>query len=94
MNKVDLFTVNRDVRCLKCGNRGAVKFYGRYYPRGVGEKADTIKSYEPYRKKPYMSPAVGFGGTIPHECLNCGNRGLIDFGGLEGYKKAFTTIKE
>ena len=41
-----------------------------------------------------MSHAVGFGGTIPWECMNCGNRGLIDFGGLEGYEKAFETIKE
>ena len=26
-------------------------------------------------------------------CLNCNNIGLIDFDGLEGYKKAFETIK-
>jgi len=36
-----------------------------------------------------ISHALGFGGTIPCKCLNCGNVGLIGFGGLEGYKKAF-----
>lgn len=89
-----LYTIRRDVKCVKCGNKGAVKGYGEYFSKGVGELADEVQSFEDVRNKPYMSHYMGFGGTIPHECLNCDNRGLIDFGGLEGYKMAFTTIKE
>lgn len=89
---VDLFTVRSDVRCVKCGNKGAVQSYGNYYPNGIGDKANDIKSLEKYRNKAYLSHSMGFGGTIPHVCLNCGNVGLIDFGGLEGYEQAFTTI--
>jgi hypothetical protein len=39
-----------------------------------------------------MNQYGGFGSTIPWVCLNCGNIGLIDFGGLEGYKLAFERI--
>lgn len=88
-----LYTVEKDVKCLECGSKGAIQEYGKYFSQGVGKLADEIKSYEDVRNKPYMSSAVGFGGTIPHKCLNCNNHGLIDFGGLEGYKKAFETIK-
>ena len=70
-----LYTVNRNVICIKCGNVGAVTFEGSWY--------SEIKR---------MSYAVGFGGTIPSECLNCDNRGLIDMDGLEGYKLAFTVV--
>ena len=87
-----LYEVNKHVRCLKCGNKGAIKFYGNYFPSGLKDQADEF--LQKYKNSPYMSRAVGFGGTIPWECMNCGNRGLIDFGGLEGYEKAFETIKE
>lgn len=40
-----------------------------------------------------ISRAVGFGGTIPLECTNCGNTGLLGGGeirpGLEGYETTF-----
>lgn len=88
---INLYSIEKDAICLECGNKGAVQHYGKYYPNGVGELADKTKSYEDVRNKPHMSHAMGFGGTIPHSCLNCGNVGLIDFGGLEGYKKAFKT---
>ncbi|WP_121616591.1 hypothetical protein [Virgibacillus halodenitrificans] len=89
---VELFSIKKNVVCLKCGNIGAIQSYGKYYPHGVGELDDEIKAYERVRNKPYMSHALGFGGTIPYQCMNCDNTGLIDFGGLEGYKKAFKTI--
>lgn len=89
----ELFKIRRDVSCLKCGCQGAVQVYGDYYPQGVGALADNFPPYEMYRNNPYMSHSMGFGGTIPYECLNCGNIGLIDFGGLEGYTRAFKTIK-
>lgn len=92
--QVPLYTIRKDVVCLQCNSKGAVQGYGEYFPKGVGELADEIKSYEDVRNKPHMSHYMGFGGTIPYECLNCNNRGLIDFGGLEGYKQAFETIKE
>jgi hypothetical protein len=87
-----LYTVRRDVKCLSCGCKGAIQRYGTYYPRGLGEKAEGIEVLEPYRDKPYLSRAMGFGGTIPYECMNCGNIGLIDIGGLEGYQQAFVTL--
>lgn len=93
-NPTPLYTVRHDVECVKCQNKGAVKSYGEYYPKGVGELADDIKSYEDVRDKPHMSHYGGFGGTLPYKCLNCGNTGLIDFGGLEGYKMAFRTMKQ
>ncbi|MGF7535331.1 hypothetical protein AAGG74_16905 [Bacillus mexicanus] len=88
----DLYEIKEDVVCLKCGNKGAIQYYGRYYPKGVGDLADEIKTYENVRDKPYMSPAMGYGGTIPYSCLNCKSTGLIDFEGLEGFKMAFKTI--
>lgn len=96
-NGVGLYEINPNVVCVKCGNRGAVKQYGRYHPNGLGDRVDGFgdisKSFmEQYRNKPYMSMTVGFGGTIPHVCMNCGNSGLIDMGGLEGYKKAFESL--
>lgn len=90
--KVKLYTVQKDVVCLQCGNKGAIQSYGTYYEKGVGELADDIKSYEKVRHTPYMSHSAGFGGTIPYKCMNCGNVGLIDFGGLEGYKQGFKSI--
>jgi hypothetical protein len=97
---VELYTVNKNVECLECGCKAAVQDYGTYHENGLGDEAiDSMgeigKSiYEKYRNNPYMSHAMGFGGTIPHKCLNCNNTGLIDFGGLEGYKMAFKTIKK
>jgi len=37
---------------------------------------------------------IGFGGTVPYYCPKCGKSGLVHLGGLEGYKKAFTKLKE
>lgn len=91
---MELYTVEKDVICLECGNKGAVKHYGQYYPSGVGELADEIEVYEDVRNKPYMAHTMGFGGTIPHKCLNCDNVGLIDFDRLEGYRKAFKRKEE
>ena len=39
-----------------------------------------------------LSAAMGYGGTIPYECTNCGNRGL-DTMALEGYKVTFEKIE-
>lgn len=90
-----LYEVRKDVVCNKCGNKGAVQFYGSYFFNGVRGNAVISKYIEPSKlDNPYMSPAVGFGGTIPFECTNCGNTGLIDMDGLEGYRKAFTTIQK
>lgn len=93
-NNVDLYEVEKDVICIKCGNKGAVKSYGKFYPNGVKELADSIPSYESYRDKPHLSYSMGFGGTIPHSCLNCDNTGLIGYGGLEGYDQAFNRIEK
>jgi len=94
-----LYTINYDVYCLQCGHKGAIQFYGNYSPYGLGDKIDTFGDIskplmEKYRNQPYMSYAMGFGGTIPYECTNCDHTGLIDFGGLEGYKQAFITIEK
>lgn len=92
MNNVDLYTIKKDVICLECGGVGAIQSYGKYYPNGLEGKYKDIKVLEKYQDKPYMSRSVGFGGTIPYECINCGNQGLIDFGGLEGYQQAFKSV--
>lgn len=89
---VELYTINKNVVCLKCGNKGAIQSYGHWYENGLGDKANGLYVLEKYRDKPFMSHTMGFGGTIPWECINCGDIGLIDFGGLEGYKQAFKTI--
>lgn len=91
-----LYEVKKDVICIKCGHKGAIQSYGKYYPHGLGDEVDKLgkiskEFMEKYRNKPYMSEAMGFGGTIPWECTNCGNIGLIDFGGLEGYDMAFVS---
>ena len=91
---VALYTVEENVICLNCGNKGAVKYYGDYYPNGVGDLADELEVLKEVKNKPYMSRAMGFGGTIPHKCLNCGNIGLIDTDGLEGIQQGFRSIKK
>jgi hypothetical protein len=93
-NGTTLYSVRKDVKCVKCENRGAVQHYGKYYPKGLQGKHKDIDVLTKYQDKPYMSHAMGFGGTIPHECLNCGNVGLIDFGGLEGYEQGFVTLTD
>lgn len=97
--KIELYTINRNVKCVKCGYKGAIKRYGSYYPNGLGK--EEVDKLNPITKKimsthinnPYMSHSLGFGGTIPHECLNCGNTGLVGLEGLEGYTKAFETVE-
>ena len=96
---IKLFEIKENVKCVKCGCKGAVKYYGNYFPNGLGSRVDEYKEtsrqfLEPYRNSPRMSRAVGFGGTVSYKCLNCGNTGLIDIGGLECLEKAFETIKE
>lgn len=96
---VNLFEIAENVKCIKCGSKGAVKSYGNYFPQGLGSRVDEMSEggkmfAEEYRNKPKMSRTAGFGGTIPHRCLNCGNTGLIDINGLECLKKAFETIKD
>ena len=99
-HSVELYTINTNVRCLKCNGIGAVHNYGTYHPRGLDEKEVakmnpiTKKIMSGYIGKPFMSHSLGFGGTIPHKCMNCGNTGLVDAGGLEGYEKAFETIEK
>lgn len=99
--KHKIYNVRDDVRCTACGCKGAVQYAGTYYPHGMKEELDkyekdsvVAKAYEKYRNQCYVSPAIGFGGTIPYRCMNCDNTGLIDIHGLEGYKKAFETIKD
>ena len=99
--RTQLFKVRHDIVCTKCGCKGGVKYYGTWYPNGIplpenyDQLTDISKKYfGKQRDKPYMSSAIGPGGTIPWECLNCGNIGLIDIKGLEGYGKAFETIKD
>ena len=100
IKSVHLFTINENVICLKCGNKGAVQSYGKWHPKGLGNEVDKFESdyfksmFEKYRDNAYMSRACGWGGTVPWKCMNCGNIGLIDFGGLECYKQAFETVKE
>ena len=79
---IELYQVYENVRCLNCGHKGAVKYFGCY-----------LSKDDPYVKKygERISLAVGPGGTIPLKCTNCGNVGLVDFS-LEGYKRAFEKI--
>ena len=35
---------NNNCRCLKCGNKGAIKFYGNYFPSGLKDQADEFCS--------------------------------------------------
>jgi hypothetical protein len=99
IKKDRLYILNSNAVCLNCGHKGAVQFYGSYYPYGLGDDVDKFgeisrEFMQKYRNKPYMSSAVGFGGTIPYECTNCGSVGLIDMDRFEGYNKAFTIKKE
>ena len=92
----ELFEVNFNVVCCKCGNKGAVKRFGQWCPDGLGD--EVTNSISPAKKRhketAFMNHYYGFGGTLPWECTNCSNTGLIDHGGLEGYSKAFETIPE
>lgn len=73
-----------------------MQYHGAWYPHGLPKKniESCPRIYGNYIDKPYMSGAVGFGGTIPYECTNCENVGLIDGRGLEGYEMAFESTKE
>lgn len=87
-----LYTIEKDVICSKCGNKGVIQYYGEYYPYGKELKSKVLNNEND--KIPYLSHAIGFGGTIPYECMNCGSIGLIDYDGLEGYSKTFERIKK
>jgi hypothetical protein len=69
-----LYSVRKDLKCLKCDHLGAISYAGKWNPR--------LKD---------LSPAVGFGGTIPYECTNCNTLGLVDMT-LEGYAITFEQI--
>lgn len=90
---VNLYKIDEDVICTQCGNKGAIQYFGKWYEQGLGEKARDTISLKEFENKPFMSHAVGFGGTVPYKCLNCGNVGLIDINGLEGYKMAFKSLE-
>lgn len=94
--EIKLYEVNTNVKCIKCSHIGAIQPYGYWSPYGIGSKVDDFKifNFEKYRNHPHMNYICGFAGTIPLQCTNCGNTGLIDFGGLEGYEKAFETINK
>lgn len=100
MESVQLFTVNPNVFCLKCGHKGAIQSYGNWYEHGLGDKVDELGSLakpmmEKYQHEGYMSHTMGFGGTLPWHCTNCENTGLLDAKGpLEGYSQAFISIKK
>lgn len=92
---IQLYSIRKDVKCTKCGSKGAVQSYGTWYSQGFGGDIDKLPpTYQKYHNKEFMSRSVGFGGTIPYQCLNCGNTGLINQSGLEGYNKAFETIEK
>lgn len=93
-DKIKLHVVDESVICNKCGHIGAVKAYGVFYPRGVGDLADNVAIYEKHRNTPYLSHNLGFGGTIPYRCTNCKNCGLIGDIALEGYEPTFSKIEE
>jgi hypothetical protein len=38
----DLYEVNKNVKCLKCGGKGAIQHYARYYPSGLGDNVDEF----------------------------------------------------
>ena len=41
-----------------------------------------------------ISHTIGFGGTIPYQCLKCGEIGLIGFGNFECYEGIFEIVEE
>jgi DNA-directed RNA polymerase subunit RPC12/RpoP len=90
---IALYSIEENVECVKCGSKGAVQHFGNWHEKGLGKDAKEFPSLKGYQNKPFMSHAIGFGGTIPYKCLNCGNVGLIDVDGLEGYRLAFKTLK-
>ncbi|MDD3906504.1 MAG: hypothetical protein PHS46_08310, partial [Candidatus Omnitrophica bacterium] len=65
-----LYKVRKDVTCLQCGHKGAVRYRGGFYRSGLPYDAiaGMPEIYGKYYNRPYMSSAVGFGGTIPWEC--------------------------
>jgi len=39
-----LYIIEKNGKCLECGNRGAIQEYGKYFASGVGELADEVKA--------------------------------------------------
>lgn len=66
--------------------------YGEFHERFQPSR-DSSVVFEKHLGQPFMSHSLGFGSTIPLGRLNCGNTSLPDVGGLEGYEKAFITVK-
>lgn len=90
----NIYNVREDITCIKCGGHTAYQYVGKLYPSGLPkEKILRFPPYGKYYDKTYLSPAVGFGGTIPYKCGSCGEVGLIDCC-LEGYEAIFTAKKE
>jgi len=93
-SKIRLYEINKNVRCIKCRHKGAVQFYGQWYPNGLGDDARKVPELQKYRDNFFMNPTCSFGGIMPWECTNCDNYGLIDFVSLEGYVMAFETTRD
>lgn len=94
LHQVDLYRFESNCTCDSCGHHGALQYGGTYYPHGLQkEEKDVIESLRDINDVSCFSHAIGFGGTIPYQCLNCDERGLISDGSpymLEGYVNKFT----
>ena len=92
----EIYHINKDVTCKTCGCHFAYQCAGKLYPQGLPkEKIMKYKEvFGKYYNKCYFSAPVGFGGTIPWICGNCGKIGVIGEGeiGLEGYPVQFKLL--
>lgn len=91
----DVYEIAENITCKNCGSNVAYQLVGRLYPNGL-PKSIILKHpqiYGKYYNRTYLSPAIGFGGTIPYKCSGCGKEGLIEIS-LEGYDNLFIKKSE
>lgn len=91
----DVYEIADNIVCKNCGSNIAYQLVGRLYPNGL-PKSIILKQpilYGKYYNRTYLSPAIGFGGTIPYKCAGCGKEGLIKTN-LEGYDNLFIKKSE
>lgn len=91
----DIWSYNRNLKCKKCGNLGAIQYQGHLYENGFSkEKIEKYPElYGKYWNKTINMGAIGYGGTIPWECCNCHTQGLVGMC-LETYENMFEEINE
>ena len=88
-DKVDLYTIHRNLRCTDCGKKGPVQQYGI---EGTLEKSDP-KCLQDRLGSRFLSHFGTYGGADTYTCTHCGATG-VEGVARDSYESKFEEVKE